>query len=557
MLAKYKTGLSKLKKKLGLTLIEMLTVIAVIAILISIIIPIIGKSVTKSAAATNAANLRAIEGKISVLRVESPQIFDDTLTKEGMSYDQFLTYLDNANFSLLTKIVLTGYFLDGGNEYINNYLEYHIYHSTADANGVITISVSPSVQVTGVPTSEKVEAGDMQLPEGLPMTVYVSETKVLATYEYNGNSYTKDDFALVAETGDFTGTGSGGLTNDGVLGDLEQEGNCWDGNHVFEEDSCVCTFCGVTDHAGYTSLNGQEHACTRCNQTFSHDFYASSSCNDCGYTCPHNWTITDSSHSCGNCGTSGGHDYGLLGNECEICGWVNEEDDGDCITPDTLITLADGSEKRVDELTGDEMLLVWNHLTGELDEAPIAYLIDHNGESNVEEVIHLFFSNGSEVKIIGEHIFFDATLNRYVPIQSDAEEYIGHTFLALNEDGTGLEEVTLTAVEFETVETEIYEVVSYKHMTAFTENMLSACAYIDGMLNAFEFDAETRAYDAESMQKDIEQYGLLSYSVLKPFVSEEVFEMHNAEYLSIAFGKKTMEKADLMDLISMYNKYVK
>ena len=70
------------------TLIELLVVIAIIAILVSVIIPVINTAVVKSAAATNAANLRAIEGKISVLRVESPQIFEDTLTKEGMSYDK-------------------------------------------------------------------------------------------------------------------------------------------------------------------------------------------------------------------------------------------------------------------------------------------------------------------------------------------------------------------------------------------------------------------------------------------------------------------------------------
>jgi hypothetical protein len=33
---------------------------------------------------------------------------------------------------------------------------------------------------------------------------------------------------------------------------------------------------------------------------------------------------------------------------------------GGCVADGTLITLADGSQKPVEELTGDELLLVWN-----------------------------------------------------------------------------------------------------------------------------------------------------------------------------------------------------
>ncbi len=48
----------KMNKK-GFTLIEMLVVIAIIAVLVSIIIPVVGNSTDKAACATNAANLRS------------------------------------------------------------------------------------------------------------------------------------------------------------------------------------------------------------------------------------------------------------------------------------------------------------------------------------------------------------------------------------------------------------------------------------------------------------------------------------------------------------------
>ena len=48
------------KNRKGFTLIEMLVVIAVIAILVSIVIPVVGEYTAKSRAATDAANLRSV-----------------------------------------------------------------------------------------------------------------------------------------------------------------------------------------------------------------------------------------------------------------------------------------------------------------------------------------------------------------------------------------------------------------------------------------------------------------------------------------------------------------
>lgn len=56
--------MKKMNKK-GFTLIEMLVVIAIIAVLVSIIIPVVGNSTDKAAAATNAANLRSCKAEIT------------------------------------------------------------------------------------------------------------------------------------------------------------------------------------------------------------------------------------------------------------------------------------------------------------------------------------------------------------------------------------------------------------------------------------------------------------------------------------------------------------
>lgn len=63
------------KNKKGFTLIEMLVVIAIIAVLVAIIIPTVLSSTDKAAAATDAANLRNVLGQMnSVMLMNSTEI---------------------------------------------------------------------------------------------------------------------------------------------------------------------------------------------------------------------------------------------------------------------------------------------------------------------------------------------------------------------------------------------------------------------------------------------------------------------------------------------------
>ena len=65
--------MKKMNKK-GFTLIEMLVVIAIIAVLVSIIIPIVGDSTAKAKAATDAANLRSIAASAALDYLDDNQI---------------------------------------------------------------------------------------------------------------------------------------------------------------------------------------------------------------------------------------------------------------------------------------------------------------------------------------------------------------------------------------------------------------------------------------------------------------------------------------------------
>lgn len=58
--------MNKMNKK-GFTLIEMLVVIAIIAVLVSIVIPVVGNSTKRAEAATDAANLRSMQATLTIM----------------------------------------------------------------------------------------------------------------------------------------------------------------------------------------------------------------------------------------------------------------------------------------------------------------------------------------------------------------------------------------------------------------------------------------------------------------------------------------------------------
>jgi hypothetical protein len=227
---------------------------------------------------------------------------------------------------------------------------------------------------------------------------------------------------------------------------------------------------------------------------------------------------------------------------------------GGCVTPDTLITLADGTQVRVDELTGNEMLLVWNMETGKLDAAPIMFIdCDPAVECNI---IHLYFSDGSVVKVIYEHGFWDYDLNKYVYLDENAADYIGHWFAKRN--GNDLTKVQLVDAVIEKTVSMAYSPVTAGHLCYFVNGMLSMPGGVGGLFNIFEVDPETMTYDYEAMAKDIETYGLFTYEEMNAIVPlpEDMFIAAGGAYLKVSIGKGNLTVEELVAMINRYSKYI-
>ena len=127
--------MKRIAARRGFTLVEMLVVIAIIAVLISVIIPTATSSIDRAKAAADAANLRSVLGQADILLLDNS---DNEVLEEltGNVPDSQLhpgakVYVVN-NFPSFVDV----YYVDGDNYYGLDYL------SDLAANGSSTLSTA-------------------------------------------------------------------------------------------------------------------------------------------------------------------------------------------------------------------------------------------------------------------------------------------------------------------------------------------------------------------------------------------------------------------------------
>ncbi len=221
-----------------------------------------------------------------------------------------------------------------------------------------------------------------------------------------------------------------------------------------------------------------------------------------------------------------------------------------CVAEGTLITLADGSQVAVEDLTGSESLLVWNMLTGQFDSAPILFI--DSDPLYAYEVIELTFSDGTEVKVIDEHAFFDMTIGEYVFLRDDASQYIGHYFN--KKSGNTWTTVQLTNVTISTESTTAWSPVTCGHLCYYVNGMLSMPGATEGFINIFDVDTTLMKYDAMQMAADIQTYGLYTYEEFNEIIPlpEFVFDAFGGQYLKVSIGKGLITLSDIITLLERY-----
>jgi uncharacterized repeat protein (TIGR02543 family) len=221
-----------------------------------------------------------------------------------------------------------------------------------------------------------------------------------------------------------------------------------------------------------------------------------------------------------------------------------------CLAAGTLITLADGTQKKVEELKLGDKILAWDFVTQSFVETPITLFVYHGDDSY--NVLKLFFEDGSVVKVIGKHVFFDVTLKEYVTITEDNyEEFIGHEFLAYNVDDYKLSKLVSAEVVVET--TGSYAIVTAYYFNAVTDNIISCTPTIPIYELISSYVQDDLTFDVEQFEKDVETYGLYEYSLFSEYLTVEQFDQLAAAYFKLAEGKGYTTFEEIYTLMVMFS----
>lgn len=265
-------------------------------------------------------------------------------------------------------------------------------------------------------------------------------------------------------------------------------------------------------------------------------------------TCNGAHSDTDGDMYCNNCTarincTASHPTSGLTTQTCGTCGATIKKT---CLVEGTLITLADGTTKPVEELVEGDEVLSFNHLTGEYEVASIWFNFHEKEDAFDAAITNLVFSNGETLRIAYSHGLFNLTEGKYVEINTEnASEYIGHTFLGAN----GNAELVDAYTTYEKVR--VFTPFATNHLNLIAEGMVTAMPIIPIVyetLNIVSY-GEDGIIDAEALAADIETYGLYTYDDFAHLITEEEFNNSPFAYLKIAVGKGVITYADIESAI--------
>ncbi len=227
--------------------------------------------------------------------------------------------------------------------------------------------------------------------------------------------------------------------------------------------------------------------------------------------------------------------------------WTKNSSGGGCVTGDTLVTLADGSQKALWHLQVDDDILAYDFYTGKFTVVKAGYIVNHGYAENT--VITLYFDDGTVIRVVNVHGFFDVATREFIFVRADnVDELIGRAFSKQDENGS-LTTVKLIDYSVSVEYIEAWSVLSSGTFNCLLNGMLALTPpeYGGNIFMPFEV-GEDMKIDEEKMQTDIETYGLYTYEEWSDRMPREIFDALNIRYLKITIGKGilTEEEANML-----------
>ena len=230
--------------------------------------------------------------------------------------------------------------------------------------------------------------------------------------------------------------------------------------------------------------------------------------------------------------------------------------DDACLAPGTLIIMADGSTKPVENIEAGDELLVWDMVRGAFDRSPVLF-VEHDEESE-KEVIRLDFSDDTEIEFIFEHGFFDINANKYVYLHNleEAKACIGHYFLKYDPNTKKHTKVKVIKASAERRVTTTHSPCTIRHLCVYANGLLTMPGATAPFTNTFKINRKTHSYDTNDMIKCLRKYGYFTAIDFAEYLPAEMFYAFQGEFLKVKIAKEETSMEEILALIKRYAQYL-
>lgn len=225
-----------------------------------------------------------------------------------------------------------------------------------------------------------------------------------------------------------------------------------------------------------------------------------------------------------------------------------------CFIEGTLVTMANGKKKSIEDVTYDDELLAWDFNTGRY--AVTKPSLIETDSARKHRVLNLEFDDGTVIGVIDHHGFFDKKENDFVFIdETNVLSYIGHEFIKMSDNGA-YKSVKLKSFSIEEKVTRFYTIQTAVYNNCIAEDMFTLTPPPDGYVGWFNYFeiGKNMKYDEFKKHNDIAKYGLYSYEEFSEYVTYEEFMAFNGPYLKVLVGKGLLTKEQILNAVSYYLK---
>jgi hypothetical protein len=205
-----------------------------------------------------------------------------------------------------------------------------------------------------------------------------------------------------------------------------------------------------------------------------------------------------------------------------------------CLVEGTMVTMADGSHKAVEDIGHNDLIRVWNFDLGEFSEALPVFV---KQEETHAEHYQFTFSDGTVLRTVGHHVF-NKQAGEFTMLVRDTTPVGTITF---NEFG---EEVTLIAKETIEEPVKFYNVWTQYHLNLFAQGILTSNRFNNIYpIQDMKFVKDNRAL------RPLEEFANIDPKYISGLRLQEQPAQYTAEYIR-DYVESKLERLDVANIIT-------